>query len=134
MSRKHAEIRKVGDAFFLADLHSRNKTKVNNTEVKPGNDHRLKPGDRINICDVEFIFYPAPPEGDAPEADGNIMVVTEGDDVDDPQHAHARRLALQRPGQRGPARGQAQGDPGDHPQPLQRAARSTPSPPRSSTR
>ena len=61
VSRKHAEIRKVGDAFFLADLRSRNKTKVNNTEVKAGADHPLKAGDRINICDVEFVYYRPPP-------------------------------------------------------------------------
>ena len=62
MSRRHAEIRRVGEEFFLADLRSRNKTKVNNAEVSRGNDHRLQPGDRINICDVEFVFYPAPPK------------------------------------------------------------------------
>src|SRR3954468_9585889 len=53
VSRKHAEIRKVGNAFYLADLRSRNKTIVNNVEVKAGADHPLKAGDRINICDVE---------------------------------------------------------------------------------
>ena len=36
VSRRHAEIRRVGEEFFLADLRSRNKTKVNNTEVDPG--------------------------------------------------------------------------------------------------
>ena len=83
VSRRHAEIRRVGEEFFLADLRSRNKTKVNNAEVLPGNDHRLQSGDRINICDVEFIYYTAPPKEPGPK-DSNIMVVTEGDDVDDP--------------------------------------------------
>ena len=32
VSRRHAEIRRVGEEFFLADLRSRNKTKVNNAE------------------------------------------------------------------------------------------------------
>ena len=58
VSRKHAEIRKVGQAFVIADLRSRNKTLVNNNEVKAGTAHTLKAGDRINICDVEFIYYP----------------------------------------------------------------------------
>ena len=33
VSRRHAEILHVGEEFFLADLRSRNKTKVNNAEV-----------------------------------------------------------------------------------------------------
>ena len=85
VSRRHAEIRKVGNAFFLADLRSRNKTLVNNTEVKAGADHPLKSGDRLNICDVEFIYYPAaPPKESTTSADVNIMTVTEGDGGDDP--------------------------------------------------
>src|SRR3954468_509110 len=47
VSRRHAEIRKVGETFYLADLRSRNKTKVNNGEVAQGKEHRLQPGDRI---------------------------------------------------------------------------------------
>lgn len=86
VSRRHAEIRKVGNAFFLADLRSRNKTLVNNTEVKAGHDHPLKSGDRINICDVEFIYYPvAPPKDGAQKpSDPDVMVVTESDAGDDP--------------------------------------------------
>ena len=86
VSRRHAEIRKVGQAFFLADLQSRNKTLVNNNEVKSGADHPLKSGDRINICDVEFIYYPdAPPKETASrQEEGNVMVVTESDLGDDP--------------------------------------------------
>jgi serine phosphatase RsbU (regulator of sigma subunit)/pSer/pThr/pTyr-binding forkhead associated (FHA) protein len=83
VSRRHAEIRREGEIFYLADLRSRNKTKVNNAEVITGNDHRLQPGDRINICDVEFVYYTAPPR-EAAARDDNIMVVTEGDDLDDP--------------------------------------------------
>jgi serine phosphatase RsbU (regulator of sigma subunit)/pSer/pThr/pTyr-binding forkhead associated (FHA) protein len=83
VSRRHAEIRRMANDFYLADLNSRNKTKVNNTEVLPGNDHRLQPGDRINICDVEFLYYTTAPKESAPRED-NIMVVTEGDDLDDP--------------------------------------------------
>ncbi len=87
VSRKHAEIRKVGGAFFLADLRSRNKTIVNNTEVKAGADHPLKSGDRINICDVEFVYYPAVPPRDEPGPGPDVMVVNEGDAGDDP-HMH----------------------------------------------
>jgi serine phosphatase RsbU (regulator of sigma subunit) len=83
VSRRHAQIRRVGDEFYLGDLRSRNKTKVNNIEVTEGNDHRLQTGDRINICDVEFIYYTTPPKEPAPK-ENNIMVVTEGDELDDP--------------------------------------------------
>src|SRR4051794_35721187 len=84
VSRRHAEIRRVGDVFFLADLNSRNLTKVNNTRVEPGKDHPLQTGDKINICDVEFVYYPAPPKEPGPGEGGDVMLVTEGDDGDDP--------------------------------------------------
>ena len=135
VSRRHAEIRKVGDAFFLADLRSRNKTKVNNAEVEPGQRPPAPAGRPDQHLRRRVRLLPRrPPRRPAPKADGDVMVVTEGEDVRRPEHAHARRLALERPGQRRPARGQAQGDPRDRPEPLERAAGSTPSPPRSSTR
>ncbi len=85
VSRRHAEIYRKAEEFYLSDLNSRNMTKVNNTKVIPGVDHRLSPGDRINICDVEFLFYPRLPS-DVPEKEpGNIMIVNEGDSQDSPQ-------------------------------------------------
>ena len=36
VSRRHAEIRKVGPCFFVVDLDSRNKTLVNDVELKGG--------------------------------------------------------------------------------------------------
>ena len=66
VSRRHAEIYRKADEYFLADLNSRNLTKVNNTKVIPGIDHRLSPGDRINICDVEFLFYRKLPAENSP--------------------------------------------------------------------
>src|SRR5262249_51610669 len=85
VSRRHAEIYRKGDDFYLADLNSRNMTKVNNTKVIPGIDHRLAPGDRINICDVEFLFYPRlPSEGSTKEA-GEILIVNEGENQDSHQ-------------------------------------------------
>src|SRR5512135_2560519 len=84
VSRRHAEIRRVGDAYLLADLRSRNKTKVNNTILDGHHDHRLQSGDRINICDVEFLFYSAPPKDKAGPADADVMVVSDVGDLDDP--------------------------------------------------
>jgi serine phosphatase RsbU (regulator of sigma subunit) len=79
VSRRHAEIYRKGEEFYLADLNSRNMTKVNNTKVIPGIDHRLSSGDRINICDVEFLFYPQLPSEASSQEPDNIMVVTEDD-------------------------------------------------------
>lgn len=83
VSRKHAEIRREGDDFLIVDLHSRNKTLLNTTELKGGRPHPLKTGDRINICDVEFIFYPALPKEHSKGPD-NVMVVTDSEGFDDP--------------------------------------------------
>ncbi len=87
VSRRHAEIYRKAEEYFLADLNSRNLTKVNNTKVIPGIDHRLSPGDRINICDVEFLFYPQLPADGPSKEPGNIMIVTEGENQDAP-HLH----------------------------------------------
>jgi serine phosphatase RsbU (regulator of sigma subunit)/pSer/pThr/pTyr-binding forkhead associated (FHA) protein len=87
VSRRHAEIYRKGEEFYLADLNSRNMTKVNNTKVIPGIDHRLSSGDRINICDVEFLFYPQLPSEPLSQEPGNIMVVTE-DENQEPAPLH----------------------------------------------
>jgi serine phosphatase RsbU (regulator of sigma subunit) len=85
VSRKHAEIYRKGDDFYLSDLNSRNMTKVNNTKVIPGIDHRLMPGDRINICDVEFLFYPRLPSRGGDKDPGDFMEINEADNQDSPQ-------------------------------------------------
>jgi phosphoserine phosphatase RsbU/P len=80
VSRRHAEIRKVGPAFHLVDLDSRNKTVVNDTELKGGVEHLLKKSDRISICGVEFVFYPdEPAKTKDAEPPADLMVVTESD-------------------------------------------------------
>ena len=56
VSRRHAEIRKRGPVFVLVDLDSRNKTLVNDIELKGGVEHLLKENDRINICNIEFVY------------------------------------------------------------------------------
>jgi phosphoserine phosphatase RsbU/P len=87
VSRRHAEIYRKAEDYFLADLNSRNLTKVNNTKVIPGIDHRLSPGDRINICDVEFLFYPQMPADGPSKGHGDFMTVTEGENHEAP-HLH----------------------------------------------
>ena len=86
VSRRHAEIRKVGPAFFLVDLDSRNKTLLNGTELKGGVEHRLKENDRISVCGVEFVFDPVEPikpKDAAPAAD--LMEVTESEGPEHPE-------------------------------------------------
>jgi serine phosphatase RsbU (regulator of sigma subunit) len=80
VSRKHALIRRDGDNFYLVDLESRNKTKLNEREIAPRVDHLLKAGDRINICDVEMIFYPAMPTVTPANPDPGVEVTEGGDD------------------------------------------------------
>ena len=85
VSRRHAEIYRKDDDYYLSDLNSRNLTRVNNAKVIPGIDHRLISGDRINICDVEFLFYPQLPADGASKDLGEIMIVNEGENNEAPQ-------------------------------------------------
>jgi serine phosphatase RsbU (regulator of sigma subunit) len=57
VSRKHAQIVKAGNQYFIEDLKSRNKTFVNSKEVTPPARQPLKPDDRIKICDFLFRFH-----------------------------------------------------------------------------
>jgi phosphoserine phosphatase RsbU/P len=57
VSRRHAEIHKVGPSLFLVDLGSRNKTLLNGTELQGGVKQLLKENDRISICGVEFVYW-----------------------------------------------------------------------------
>lgn len=57
VSRKHAQIVRAGNQFFIEDLKSRNKTFVNSKEVTPPVRHPLNPDDRIKICDFLFRFH-----------------------------------------------------------------------------
>ncbi len=78
VSRRHAEIRKVGLEFHLVDLDSRNKTHVNNAELKGGVAHLLKENDRITICGVEFVYNPVEPAKTLDEPPGgDVMEVIE---------------------------------------------------------
>lgn len=54
VSRKHAEIVRRGDGYYIQDLKSKNGTKVNGTLIQA--ESPLKPGDRIDIgpCQIHF--------------------------------------------------------------------------------
>jgi serine phosphatase RsbU (regulator of sigma subunit) len=94
VSRRHAEIRKVGAAFCVVDLGSRNKTLVNGTALDGGVEHLLKENDRIDICANEFIYHDAPPpETKQPAPASDFVVVTESDGTD---QAEFRTLEVSR--------------------------------------
>jgi len=85
VSRRHAEIRKVGPAFFLVDLGSLNKTLVNETALTGGVEHLLNENDRINICGTEFVYYAVePPKTKESGSAADLMVVTESDGREKP--------------------------------------------------
>lgn len=60
VSRKHAQIRRSGDDFLIADLGSRNGTVVNRTLID--GPTRLFDGSEISICDVLFVYHQHDPE------------------------------------------------------------------------
>jgi serine phosphatase RsbU (regulator of sigma subunit) len=57
VSRAHAHIICVDGQYFIEDLHSRNKTFVNNQEIAPDTRVLLKDHDRIKICDFLCTFH-----------------------------------------------------------------------------
>ena len=79
VSRKHAEIYRKGDDFYLADLNARNETVVNLTKVIPGIDRQLASGDRIRIFDFEFLFYPRLPSDSPATQAADDMIIKEGE-------------------------------------------------------
>ncbi|MCI0335455.1 MAG: SpoIIE family protein phosphatase [Planctomycetes bacterium] len=55
VSRRHAAVIRDGDGYYIEDLKSRNGTILNE---KPVADRTLlKDGDRLVICDQEFLFF-----------------------------------------------------------------------------
>ncbi|HEX2123928.1 MAG TPA: SpoIIE family protein phosphatase [Thermoanaerobaculia bacterium] len=54
LSRKHAEIVAIGNAWVLKDLGSANGTYLNGSRVE--RDETLRPGDRIRLGDTEIVF------------------------------------------------------------------------------
>jgi sigma-B regulation protein RsbU (phosphoserine phosphatase) len=79
VSRRHARIYRTDSQYYLDDLKSLNRTKVNDNFLEPGQAHLLRQGDRINICDVEFIYYPKLPKGPGVESDPGVVVIDEDD-------------------------------------------------------
>ena len=56
VSRVHAKIRKREDAYYLADLNSRNGTAVNGKMLPGGEEWLLQDGDEIDFAQARYIF------------------------------------------------------------------------------
>jgi len=56
VSRRHAQVRREGDAVFVVDLGSTNGTRVNGVPVR---EHRLVAGDVISVGTTALRFEPA---------------------------------------------------------------------------
>lgn len=58
VSQRHAHITFDGNAYYVTDLGSRNKTELNGRELVPQQPQRLSHGDRISIARVrEYVFH-----------------------------------------------------------------------------
>jgi FHA domain/Protein of unknown function (DUF3662) len=53
VSRRHAEIRRIGDAVMVTDLGSTNGTRVNGLPVR---EHELESGDEVTVGSTTLVF------------------------------------------------------------------------------
>lgn len=81
VSRRHAEVRRNGDGFAVVDLNSRNKTKLNGRVLDPDVPYPVAANDRIEICDIVFAFYLAPPKESPRRAQTDELQVDDRADV-----------------------------------------------------
>jgi FHA domain-containing protein/uncharacterized protein DUF1707 len=58
VSRRHAELRRVGERWLLRDLGSRNGTRVNGVRLL--DEAEVGPGDRVSFGDARFRLGEAP--------------------------------------------------------------------------
>lgn len=56
VGRKHAEIHRRGQLYYLLDLNSKNKTFVNGVYIEPNAEVLLNDGDLIKIADCQMTF------------------------------------------------------------------------------
>lgn len=55
LSRKHAEILHKSGSWFIRDLGSTNKSRVNGAVLEPGIDYTIAKNDKLMLADQEFI-------------------------------------------------------------------------------
>ncbi len=56
VSRRHAELRPLGDGWTVTDLGSTNGVRVNGRDVRPNEPHGVQSGDRIDVGTVDTRF------------------------------------------------------------------------------
>ena len=56
VSRKHLQIIKLDNSYYIKDLRSKNHTYLNKEELEPGTEYLLKDKDVIEIASEQFIF------------------------------------------------------------------------------
>lgn len=56
ISRRHFELSRTNEGFFVADLESANGTQLNGESLAPHEPYKVQSGDRISIMDVEIDF------------------------------------------------------------------------------
>jgi 3',5'-cyclic-nucleotide phosphodiesterase len=56
ISRRHARLRRRGEAWSVEDLHSSNGTFVNAERLQPGSWHALVDGDELSLASTQFVF------------------------------------------------------------------------------
>ena len=56
LTRKHMEIFRTGNEFYIKDLGSVNKTKLNGQELSPNQPIQLRANDEISVLDLCIIF------------------------------------------------------------------------------
>jgi Protein of unknown function (DUF3662)/FHA domain len=56
VSRRHAELRPLGDGWTVTDLGSTNGVRVNGRDVRPNKPHALQAGDRLHVGTVDARF------------------------------------------------------------------------------
>jgi hypothetical protein len=59
VSKRHAVVTAEGGRFFVTDEHSHNGTLLNGARLKPGVRTPLRAGDKLAICDFQFVFHEA---------------------------------------------------------------------------
>jgi 3',5'-cyclic-nucleotide phosphodiesterase len=56
ISRRHARVRRRGEAWSVEDLHSSNGTFVNGERLQPGSWHVLGDGDELALASTQLVF------------------------------------------------------------------------------
>ena len=83
LSRRHAEIRRKDDRFYVVDLGSKNGTLVNGARIE--GERQLQPGDRITLGEYVLTFSwdePKDPEEDSGEFEAFALPARRLSDID----------------------------------------------------